>query len=183
MAASVADFSLRPLLTTICSLRELDSEGNRIPPLRKLSHSGYTPNTDCESHMTDEKINSVQSSRALSGLRVLDLTGRMGGYCGHLLANLGAEVILTEPPGGDPMRAQAPFKNNTPDSEASIAFAAYHANKRGIVLDLQTDVGRREFGELARNADVLIEDKPSTSPKRSIPEYAELQTINPALVM
>ena len=47
---------------------------------------------------------------ALAGLRVLDLTGRMGGYCGLLLANLGADVILIEPPGGDPLRRQGPFK-------------------------------------------------------------------------
>ena len=45
---------------------------------------------------------------ALSGLRVLDLTGRMGGYCGLLLANLGAEVILVEPVDGDPMRREGP---------------------------------------------------------------------------
>ena len=48
------------------------------------------------------------SSGALTGLRVLDLTGRMGGYCGLLLANLGAQVILIEPPGGDPLRRRTP---------------------------------------------------------------------------
>ena len=46
----------------------------------------------------------------LFGLRVLDYTGRMGGYCGLLLANLGAEVFLIEPPGGDRMRAEGPFQ-------------------------------------------------------------------------
>ena len=54
-----------------------------------------------------------RSTSALAGLRVLDLTGRMGGYCGLLLANLGAEVLLIEPPGGDPMRREGPFKNDT----------------------------------------------------------------------
>ena len=48
----------------------------------------------------------LNSSDALGGLRVLDLTGRMGGYCGMLLANLGAEVVLIEPPAGDPMRRE-----------------------------------------------------------------------------
>ena len=52
---------------------------------------------------------SSSESHALSGLRALDLTSRMGGYCGLLLANLGAEVILIEPPGGDAMRREGPF--------------------------------------------------------------------------
>src|SRR5947199_8202810 len=54
--------------------------------------------------------NDSESRGALAGLRVLDLTGRKGGYCGLLLANLGAAVILIEAPGGDPMRSQGPFK-------------------------------------------------------------------------
>ena len=62
---------------------------------------------------------SNQSTGALAGLRVLDLTGRMGGYCGLLLANLGAEVLLIEPPGGDPMRREGPFKNDTPHGNAA----------------------------------------------------------------
>ncbi|HEY2919475.1 MAG TPA: CoA transferase [Candidatus Binatia bacterium] len=123
------------------------------------------------------------SSGALSGLRVLDLTGRMGGYCGVLLANLGAEVILIEPPGGDPMRREGPFKNNHSDREQSLSFAAYHTNKRGVVLDLENDKGRASFRELVRHADALIEDQPAGHLDRLGLGYQALQSLNPALVM
>ena len=73
---------------------------------------------------------------ALAGLRVLDLTGRMGGYCGLLLANLGAEVVLVEPAGGAALRRQGPFKNSLPSPVQSLVFAAYHTNKYGIEVDL-----------------------------------------------
>src|ERR1700751_2409278 len=102
--------------------------------------------------------NPSNSNGALNGLRVLDLTGRMGGYCGLLLANLGAEVVLIERPRGDPMRREGPFKNNVQHLEGSISFAAYHTNKRGIVLDLKTEEGRKTFRDLAHRADILIED-------------------------
>src|SRR5512145_870583 len=96
---------------------------------------------------------------ALKGLRVLDFTGRMGGYCGLLLANLGAEVILIEPPGGDPTRAEGPFKTTVAHPEQSLSFAAYHTNKRGIVLDMEDEADRQTLRDLARGADVLIEDR------------------------
>jgi crotonobetainyl-CoA:carnitine CoA-transferase CaiB-like acyl-CoA transferase len=101
----------------------------------------------------------------LTGLRVLDLTGRKGGYCGLLLANLGAEVVLIEPPQGDPLRRQGPF------------------NKRGIVLDLETDAGPESARVLARNADVLIEDKPVGYLESIGLGYRALSALNPALVM
>jgi crotonobetainyl-CoA:carnitine CoA-transferase CaiB-like acyl-CoA transferase len=123
------------------------------------------------------------SSGAISGLRVLDLTGRMGGYCGLLLANLGAEVILIEPPGGDPMRREGPFKNDHSDREQSLSFAAYHTNKRGVVLDLENDEDRASFRELARHADVVIEDQPAGRLDRLGLGYQALQSLNPALVM
>ena len=66
---------------------------------------------------------SAEASGPLTGLRVLDLTGRKGGYCGLLLANLGAEVVLVEPPGGDPMRREGPFKNDVPREDGSLSFA------------------------------------------------------------
>ncbi|MGH7794642.1 MAG: CaiB/BaiF CoA transferase family protein [Candidatus Binatia bacterium] len=123
------------------------------------------------------------SKGALSGLRVLDFTGRMGGYCGLLLANLGAEVFLIEPPGGDPMRREGPFKNDNFHPEQSLSFAAYHTNKRGIVLNLEDDEDRRTLLNLAREADVLIEDKPPRYLERRALGYQTLRTINPALVL
>jgi crotonobetainyl-CoA:carnitine CoA-transferase CaiB-like acyl-CoA transferase len=127
--------------------------------------------------------NPSNSNGALNGLRVLDLTGRMGGYCGLLLANLGAEVILAEPPAGDPMRSEGPFKDNVQHPEGSISFAAYHTNKRGIVLDLQTEEGRKTFCDLARRADVLMEDTAVGYLDGIGLGYESLRVINPALVM
>src|SRR6266545_5315112 len=123
------------------------------------------------------------STGALSGLRVLDLTGRMGGYCGLLLANLGAEVFLIEPPGGDPMRREGPFKDDHSDPEQSLSFVAYHTNKRGLVLNLENDEDRESFRQLLRHADVLIEDKPAGHLDRLELGYDALQSINPALVL
>ena len=127
--------------------------------------------------------NSKSATGALTGLRVLDFTGRKGGYCGLLLANLGAEVVLIEAPGGDPMRRQGPFKNDVADEEASLSFAAYHTNKRGIVLDLESDADRDTARALARNADILIEDKPVGYLDRIGLGFSALSALNPALVM
>ena len=126
---------------------------------------------------------SYRSTGALAGLRVLDLTGRMGGYCGLLLANLGAEVLLIEPPGGDPMRREGPFKNDMPHGDRSLSFAAYHTNKHGVVLDLEQADGNQRFRELAANADVLIEDKPYGYLDQLRLGYADLQKLNGALVV
>jgi crotonobetainyl-CoA:carnitine CoA-transferase CaiB-like acyl-CoA transferase len=126
---------------------------------------------------------ALGSNGALSGLRVLDLTGKMGGYCGLLLANLGADVLLIEPPGGDPMRREGPFKNETPHPEQSLSFAAYHTNKRGIVLNLEDLQDRIALRKLARSADVLIEDKLPGYLERLELGYSTLKSDNPALVM
>ena len=123
------------------------------------------------------------ATAALSGLRVLDYTGRMGGYCGLLLANLGADVILVEPPGGDPMRAEGPFKNQQADSELSLSFASFHTNKRGIVLNIEEDTDRLKLRNLVRVADVLVEDKPAGFLERHGFGYPALQAINPTLVL
>ena len=123
------------------------------------------------------------SPDALAGLRVLDLTIRMGGYCGLLLANLGAEVILIEPPGGVPMRRQEPFENELPHPESSILFAANHTNKRGIVLDLESASDRATLRGLIIHADALIEDLPAGALDRFDLGYGDLHSINRALVM
>ena len=123
------------------------------------------------------------AATALGGLRVLDFTGRMGGYCGLLLANLGAEVILIESSGGDPMRAEGPFKDDLPHPEKSLSFAAYHTNKRGIILNMEEDHDRQTLRSFARGADVLIEDKSPGFLERYELGYQTLRSINPALVL
>src|SRR5688572_27450349 len=126
---------------------------------------------------------NLPESHALTGLRILDFTSRMGGYCGLLLANLGAEVILIEPPGGDAARREEPFKDDIPNPDGSLSFAAYQTNKRGIVLDLESNPDRETLRDLIRHADVLIEDRPAGFWQRLGLGYQDLQTINPALVL
>jgi crotonobetainyl-CoA:carnitine CoA-transferase CaiB-like acyl-CoA transferase len=122
-------------------------------------------------------------SGALSGLRILDLTSRRGGYCGMLLANLGAEVVFIEPPAGDPTRREAPFKSDAAQPDGSLSFAAYHTNKKGIVVDLETAYGKTTFRALVANADVLIEDRPPGYLDRIGISYQAVQAINPSLVI
>jgi crotonobetainyl-CoA:carnitine CoA-transferase CaiB-like acyl-CoA transferase len=128
-------------------------------------------------------VPDLDRTGALAGLRVLDLTGRMGGYCGLLLANLGAEVILIETPDGDAMRRDGPFKDDEPDPEKSLSFAAYHTNKNGIVLDLEARDDQETLKRLAQGADVLLEDKPVGFLDRQHLGFSALRELNQKLVM
>jgi crotonobetainyl-CoA:carnitine CoA-transferase CaiB-like acyl-CoA transferase len=107
----------------------------------------------------------------------------MGGYCGLLLADLGAEVILVEPPGGDSLRSEGPFKSDRPHPEESLSFAAYHTNKLAVTLNLENEEERNQARELARQADVLIEDKPVGYLDQRGLGYRHLKALNPGLVM
>jgi benzylsuccinate CoA-transferase BbsE subunit/naphthyl-2-methylsuccinate CoA transferase subunit len=73
--------------------------------------------------------------QALSPYRVLDLTRMIGWTCGKLLADLGADVIKIEPPGGDPGRRVGPFYRDEPHPERSLGWFYGNTNKRGITLD------------------------------------------------
>jgi crotonobetainyl-CoA:carnitine CoA-transferase CaiB-like acyl-CoA transferase len=97
---------------------------------------------------------------ALGDIRVLDLTQDLGAYCAKLLADLGADVIKIEPPGGDPARTVGPFYHGEPAPERSLYFSNLNTNKRGVVLDLATSDGRAAFEKLAATADVVVESFP-----------------------
>lgn len=99
-------------------------------------------------------------------LRVVDLTDIRGAMAGRILADMGADVIKIEPPGGDPERNRAPFAGGVQDPERSLAFLYRHANKRGLQLNLQTADGRRRLDELLSQTDVLVENfGPVAQPK------------------
>lgn len=92
------------------------------------------------------------ADRPLAGLRVVDLADEKGELCGRLLADLGADVLRIEPPGGARSRSIPPFHG-----AASLGFAFRNAGKRGATLDLATPAGRARLHELLATADVLIE--------------------------
>lgn len=119
---------------------------------------------------------------ALAGLRVLDLSGAPGQYCGKLFADLGADVILIEPPGGSPVRQEGPFIADRRDPGAGIPFAYLNTNKRSLCLDLERDEDRELFRRLAAGADLVIDtEKPGVMAKRGL-GWDELARLRPGIV-
>jgi len=94
---------------------------------------------------------------ALDDIRVLDLAGEIGQYCTKLLADLGAEVIKIEPPGGDPVRNLPPFYRDEEGADRSLYWLNLNTNKRSITLDLDRREGRTAFEKLVAGADVVVE--------------------------
>ena len=97
---------------------------------------------------------------ALKGLRVIELANERIAFAGKLLADMGADLILVEPPGGDPARAYPPFVADQPGPDRSLYWWHYNTSKRGVVIDLDTTAGRAQFRSLIASADVLIESEP-----------------------
>jgi formyl-CoA transferase len=90
----------------------------------------------------------------LQGLRVVEIGQYVAApLAATILADLGAEVVKVERPGGDPMRADPP------------GFAAWNRGKRTVELDLTREDGRRELGALLDRADLLVENlRPGSGP-------------------
>jgi len=119
----------------------------------------------------------------LAPYRALDLTDERGLLCGKILADMGADVVKIERPGGDPSRNIGPFYHDIPDPEKSLFWFAYNTNKRSITLNIETDDGRAILGKLVKTADILIESFDPGYLKGLGLSYAELSKIHPGLVM
>ena len=115
----------------------------------------------------------------LAGVRVVELAHIMAGpACGLMLADMGADVIKVEKPGGDDSRRFLP-----PEIEGeSAAFMMMNRNKRGIVLDLKDRDDRAAFLALIREADILIENHRKGTMERLGLGPEVLEAENPALV-
>ncbi len=120
---------------------------------------------------------------ALAGFRVLDLATPLAEATGRVLADLGAEVIKVEPPGGCASRRVPPFETGREqDPEGSLFWRSFGLGKASIVLDLERAEERAHFLELVRGADVLIESEtPGVMEERGL-GYETLQALNPALL-
>jgi formyl-CoA transferase len=124
-------------------------------------------------------VTVADSTRALAGIVVLDVTQVMAGpFCAMQLADLGADVIKVEPPGGDSSRrwGRGASGLDTP------GFNALNRGKRGIVLNLKVPAAQEVFRRLARGADIMIENyRPGVMAEFGI-DYPRLSAENPRLI-
>jgi crotonobetainyl-CoA:carnitine CoA-transferase CaiB-like acyl-CoA transferase len=119
----------------------------------------------------------------LARVKVLDLTAMLAGpYATMLLADLGADVVKVEPPGGDATRAAGPFRDGGGDRRLGGYFQSVNRGKRSIVLDLKSPGGRDRFLELVAHADVVAENFSTGVMDRFGLSYEALAEVNPRLV-
>lgn len=126
---------------------------------------------------------SQEMPSALGCYRVLDLA--QGGclIAGKILADLGADVIKIEPPGGDPSRNVGPFYKDTPDPGKSLFWIAYNVNKRSVTLDIESRDGQDILRRLVKSADFVIESfRPGYLEECGI-GYTALSDANPRIVL
>ena len=117
---------------------------------------------------------------ALEGLKVLELGQLIAGpFAGKTLAEFGADVIKVEPAGvGDPLRKWRLLRDGT-----SVWWEVQSRNKRSVAVDLRSEAGQSLVRDLAREADVVIENfKPGTLEKWGI-GWDVLHALNPRLIM
>ena len=115
---------------------------------------------------------------ALEGVRVLELgTAIVGPYCAQNLADLGAEVVKIEPPGGDPVRLLAGFAPNE-----SKLFHTLNRGKRSVVLDLRGEAGREAVRRLIPGFDVFVINTRPGVPQRLGIDYETLRGLREDLI-
>ena len=135
-----------------------------------------------DSHMGPE--NPPPSPRAspiapLTGTRVLDLSQNLAGpYGAQILADLGADVVKVEPPGGDPARRWGPPFIG----DQSPLFQTVNRNKRSVVLDLKSDEGRNTVHALATDCDVFLQAFRQGVPERLGIDYERIRSLNPSVI-
>jgi crotonobetainyl-CoA:carnitine CoA-transferase CaiB-like acyl-CoA transferase len=115
------------------------------------------------------------------GLRVVDLSSEISGpYASKLMVDAGADVIKVESVSGDPMRRWSASGQDLGEDDGPL-FDFLNAGKRSVVLDLETDDGRRDLLDLVAKADLVIESfAPGTLEQIGLP-LDVLQRENPAL--
>ncbi|GAB5097884.1 CaiB/BaiF CoA transferase family protein [Caballeronia sp. HLA56] len=135
-------------------------------------------------HAATQQNQSTEANDAralpLQGIRVLDVNQVMAGpFACMMLADLGADVIKVEPLEGDQTRGAMGFKMKGPDS---MGFLNLNRNKRSVALDLKSEEGRAFFYDLAKTADVIVENYRPGVVQRLRIDYETIRGINPKVV-
>ncbi|MDQ1425431.1 MAG: hypothetical protein QOD72_2929 [Acidimicrobiaceae bacterium] len=117
----------------------------------------------------------------LDGVRVVELSHHHVAWAGKLLADLGADVVVIEPPGGSAQRQFEPFVDDRPGTERSLWWWHYNTSKRGVVADIDRD--HDALVSLVAGADVFLEaETPGTLDAAGL-GWTALSAANPRLVM
>ncbi|MBS1881661.1 MAG: CoA transferase [Actinobacteria bacterium] len=93
----------------------------------------------------------VNSPTLLAGTRILDLCDGIGGLAGRFLAELGADVIMVEPPGGFAIRSAAPVVDRL-----DPRFVTESAGKRSVTIDQESSAGRSQLAELVKSSHTAL---------------------------
>ncbi len=115
---------------------------------------------------------------SLKGIKVAEFCEVAAGpFCGMLLADLGADVIKIEKPGGDALRMWPPLSDGFSEN-----FASVNRNKRSVVLDLKSDDGLKAARAIILASDVVIENfRPGVMAKLGI-DFETMQQQKPDLI-
>ncbi len=119
----------------------------------------------------------------LDGVRVVELSHELCTWAGKLMADLGADVIVVEPPGGSPQRAYGPFVDDEPDPERSLWWWHYNTSKRGVVADLANAADAAGVAALVARADVFLTAEPLAALAAAGLDWPDVAAANPGLVM
>jgi crotonobetainyl-CoA:carnitine CoA-transferase CaiB-like acyl-CoA transferase len=119
--------------------------------------------------------------QCLAGVRVLDLTQfEAGPSCTEALAWLGAEVVKVENPnGGEPGRTSFAGAPGSPDS---FYFFEFNANKKSVTVNLKSERGLALVKDMAKKADVMIENMAPGTIERSGLGYDVIHALNPGII-
>src|SRR5688572_26719974 len=121
----------------------------------------------------------TEMAKALAGVRVLDLTQyEAGPSCTQMLAWLGADVIKIEPPAGEAGRTALSDKRG----EDAWFFLLLNSCKKGVTLNLKSPRGRAMFEEMAKSADVVVENLGPGAMERLGLGYDALRRLNPRII-
>src|SRR5512137_427112 len=131
----------------------------------------------------DDPAKNFEKPEALDDLVVIDISSRSlaGCYCSSLLAELGAETIRIEPPGGDLVRTYSPHGIMVKDT--GLAYLQEGRNKYHVTLNLEKKEGRDMLKDLVGQADILIETYPKGTMEKWKLGYEDLAKINPRLIV
>lgn len=122
-------------------------------------------------------------SKALAGIRILDLTHMLSGpYGAMILADMGAETIKVEPLHGEGTRKLLADDPSNSLGGMGAYFITLNRNKKSVAIDLKSEQGLAVFYDLVRQSDVVISNFSAAVPERLKIDYENLKKINPAII-